>query len=574
MAEIIKELLRASEIEERFGFTRGTLLRWEESGQLKPVKTPGGQRRYRSQDLQRIAQGEVYSSPQERPPYMEMGQTALSRWGGSVYEEPLRELRGQAGRKKLREMRINDPVIGAVFFATESALKQARMRVKSASEKAPDKECAEFVESSLNDMNMPWPDIMDNILVMLEQGFSLHEMTYKRRLGPNPPNYTRSPAQSRYFDGRVGWRKWAPRPADSLAPNNEWVFDDTGGIQGCNQAQEDGSVVFIPIERLLLFRTTTVPANTPEGMPIHRTMFSSYYFGKNFQEIEGIGVERDFSGVPIIYLGRGCSLSGPNSDYEIAKEIGKNIRVDEQACVVIPYPKLGTAGDGEGMLVELLSATGQRAHDVGAIIDRYDRLKALSVLAQFIMLGMGKTGSFALSRTQSDLFTLAIGSWLDKIAGVINRIAIPRLLRYNSFSDITGYPEVVFSDVGLPDLEQLSWFVNNLVGRDVIVPDIELERHLRQMARLPDPIESSESGSESGSRGHQRRIETGEAVLLLRRVLLTLKDLPNMQQMTDEQLTALLEPLIEQMRRGIEQDTGISIPNLIPSGGTVVSTKS
>ena len=383
-----EELLTASQVKERFGYTRNNLLGYEEQGKIKPVRSSGGQRRYKPADIQALTQ---VTEPRT-PNYHELGVTGLNRWGGSVREEPLHELQGRSGRKLFREMRLNDPVISAVFFAVENTLKQALWRVKPASEAQVDIDAAEFIEGALHDMSQSFNDVLAYALQMLEQGFSVLEVVYKRRLGPNPPGYTKDAATSKYSDGRIGWRKWAPRPAETLIEGDEWVFDDAGGVQGINQAPDSwpGTVVTIPIDKLLLFRTTCVPANNPEGMPMHRAAYTSYYFSKNLQEIEGIGIERDLGGLPVIYLGNDCSINedDPNSDYSLAKDLVVNVRMDEQAGIVIPHQKMNS--DGNGMLFELVSSAGQRAHNVGDIIERYDKRKALVVLAQFIMLGMDR----------------------------------------------------------------------------------------------------------------------------------------------------------------------------------------
>lgn len=560
-------LLTAAQVENLYGFSRGSLLRWENEGFLKPARTPGNQRRYKRAELEAVlarnTTATVTALPPEKPVFNELGETGYSRWSND--EEPLRELAlGSPSRwKLLREMRLNDPVIAATFFAIENSLKQATWRVAPVSESEADLACAKFCESCLHDMSTPWVDTLDHILLMLEQGVTAMEVVYKRRLGPKPQAYTTDPAPSDFSDGKIGWRKWAPRPVETLVSGDEFVLDKQGGIEGVNQWTEDGPK-FIPIERLLLFRTTVVPAGTPWGRPVHRAMWTSYYFTRNFQEIEGIGVERDLAGIPIVYLGNDCTTTGPNSDFELAKDLVVNLRNDEQAGIVVPHPKMGHAAEGQGMLVELLSAGGARAHDVGAIIERLDKRKALSVLAQFIMLGMDRTGSYALSRNQNDLFVLAIIAWLQKIADVINRIAIPRLLRYNVFPNITGIPKVQPSEVGIPDLNTIATFVNQLVGREVLHPDKELERHLRQMARLPEHKEEKETGDKPNAPVRSAM----DTALVLRRVLLAIKELPTYETMTDEQLIALLEPLMGQLELAIEAETGVQIE--LPTAETII----
>lgn len=550
------EFLTAQQVRERLGISRAMLLRLEANNAIPGAiqRTAGGQRRYNPDALARAIQ----QNTPAKPDYKEYGDTGLSRWGGSVDQSAeLTELKGERGYKLYREMRANDPVIAAIFFAIENSLKQTTARIRPFSESKADKDVATFVDECRTDMSFSWSDTMDFICQMLEMGTSPLEIVYKRRLGQHPQGYTADAGASQYNDGRVGWRKWAPRPLDTLSIGNEWVFGLHGSIEGINQSLPDsGESVEIDIEKLLLFRSTAAPANSPMGIPIHRAAYTSYFYSKNFQEIEGIGVERDLAGIPIIYMGNDTTKTGENSDYVLAKDLVVNLRNDEQAGIVVPYAKMGFgASEGQGMLVELLSAQNGRAQDVGGIIERYDKRKALSVLAQFIMLGMDKFGSFALSKTQNDLFALAISSWVQKIADVINMYAIPRLLNYNVFPGMKGYPTLAFSEVGIPDLAQMATFVNAMVGREVITPDAELERHLRQMARLPEPM--IEVGK---PKVKPKPVE--ESALLLRRIVLAIKELPSYSGMSDEQLTAMVDPIIQQMRLGIETETGIALPEI------------
>lgn len=426
-------------------------------------------------------------------PYRELGTSGLQRFGGSLREEKLRELRGAKGRAMYREMHQNDAVVSAVFFAIEMALRQVRWFTESASDKPEDKQAAEFLEQCLHDQSFTWDDTLQFILTMLEQGFSLLELVYKKRQGPSPRKSkgVSDPARSQFNDGRIGWRKWAPRPAESLPSGNEWIFDEHGGIQGIHQqAPPDYALRTIPIERLLLFRTTPAPANSPEGQSVLRSMYEAYYYVSNIQEIEGIGLERDLVGLPVIYLGRGCTLTGPNSDYEMAKELVGNIRRDEQEGIVICKPKLGMGESDEGMLLELLSSGGKRQFDTGEIINRWDQRKAMTLLAQFIMLGMERVGSYALSRHQGDFFNLAVSAWADGIAQTVNRHAVFRLFRANTFR-VTELPRLAHSAVGVPNLEELARYVNALVGSEVLTPDEELERYLREAAQFPERQEQT-----------------------------------------------------------------------------------
>jgi hypothetical protein len=547
-----KDLLTAAEVKAEWGYDKASLIRWEKDGKLKGViRTPGNQRRYTRASIMSLSSPQVPGSS-EKDLYRELGTSGLNRFAGAVYEESLRELRGSAGRIMYREMRQNDPVLAAVFFALSHSLKQAKWRVSPASEEEADKEAALFIEQCMDDMSFSWSDTLTFIIdPMLEQGFSLLELCYKRRLGDNPPKYVDDPAISIYNDGRIGWRKMAPRPPESLSPGNEWLFDEHGGIQGINQVDPATSQsTTIPIDKLLHFRTTVHPANTPEPPPIHRAAYLPYWYSKNMMEIEGIGVERDLAGIPVIYLGNDRSLSDdPSSDYTLAKELVTNIRQDEQVGVVIPGPKMGEgAPEGQGWLLELLSSGGSRQHDTGAIIERYDKRKALVVLAQFIMLGMEQVGSFALSKHQGDLFVLAATAWIESIAGIINRHAIPRLIKMNVFPGITGMPKLVPDPLGLPDLAAIAEYVNKLVDKEVLTPDDELERHLRQIADLPQRIEPEE-GEDVKKRGDRGNID--KTSLLLSRLRNSLEPMVNAGLLGLDEYNAMLMPTLDKLRGDI-----------------------
>lgn len=596
----MEEYLTPKQVRKEYGYSRDSLLNWEGSGALGPVaRTPGRQRRYTRAQLESVIKAEpvdTSAGPDKPAPgqagsgrpnsalYRELGGTGLTRFGGSVVEERLRELQGRPGWLRYREMRLNDPVIAAVFFGLTNALKQPSKRVIPASDSEADKACAEFVDQCLDDMSFTWQDTMDLVLnPMFETGFSLCELVYKKRLGPEPPLVYDPEAKakislppSRYSDGRIGWRKWAPRTAESLADGNEWVFDDHGGIRGINQQldydytetkplapqddygwQPDAGlppqpVVSIPIEKLLHFRTTLHPANNPEGQSLLRGMWQAYWYTTNLQEIEGIGAERDLAGIPVIYLGEGTTLgSDPNSDWSIAKDIVVNLRNDEQTGVVIPHPKLGSGTEGRGVLLELLSTGGRRNWDVGAIIERYDKRKALSVLAQFIMLGMQQVGSYALSSHQGDLFVLAAQAFLNAVAGVINRHAITRLIQLNHFPDITGLPQLAFAPVGIPKLEELSNFVNRLVEREVLTPDAELERHLRQVAGLPAAVVNLDQPNKPAEAGGR---DAEKTALLLRRMSLAVKPLQDLGVMGADEAGQILRPLLDELKTSLGAD--------------------
>jgi len=300
----------------------------------------------------------------------------------------------------------------------------------------------------------------------------------------------------------------------------EWMFDDEGGIAGMVQLGSKGERIEIPIEKALLLRTS-VEKNNPEGDSLLRSAYRPWLFKKNMEEIEGIGIERDLAGLPIVYLGEGCTTEGADSDLAVMKKIVRNVRRDEQEGIVIPRPKQGA--DGRGILFELLSTGGRRNFDVGAVIERYEKRIAMSLLAQWLMLGMDQVGSYALSRDQSDFFRQAVEAILKIIASSMNRYAIPRLFRLNPslLGPKDEIPQLYYSLPTVPDFAQYAQAVNALVQAQVLSPsDQALRDSVRLVMGLPEeeeveqPEETTETDaheSEQAAEEQSAEMEGGEA---------------------------------------------------------------
>lgn len=230
-------------------------------------------------------------------PFEEVGVSGLlrTRGVGYLYEEWMRELSTARAKQIYREMRDNDAVIGAMFFAMEMILRRAEWRMEPA-DGPKGEEYAEFVHGCMEDMSSTWEDFIAECVSMYAFGFVLFETVYKRRQGADGRK------ASKFDDGLIGWRKFAPRAQESIL---YWIWDDDGGLQGAVQlAAPDYKTVPIPIEKLLLFRTTSLK-NNPEGRSLLRNCFrcfddqteilteSGWKFGLDISASDKVAVLRD-----------------------------------------------------------------------------------------------------------------------------------------------------------------------------------------------------------------------------------------------------------------------------------------
>lgn len=406
----------------------------------------------------------------------EIGRIGVNRYAGLFFEEFLPELQGQRGVSVYQEMSSNDATIGAIMFAIKNLCRQASWSCQAASNEEPDLEAAEFVESCLDDMSVTWTDTISEILSFLTYGWSVHELVYKRRMGRNKDPRL----DSKYDDGLIGWQKIPIRSQSSLY---EWEYDDEDNLTAFIQMPAPSfRIIRIPIEKCLLFRTESHKDN-PEGRSILRNAYRAWYCKKRIEEIEGIGIERDLAGFPVLTAPEGCDVWAEENAGLLARcnEFVSNIRRDSMEGLTLP----------QGWNLELLSTGGARQFDTSKIIDRYDVRIAQTVLADFLFLGHEKTGSFALSSDKTALFAMAIGAFLDIICETFTRKAIPALIDLNAkhFSKISGYPKLIHGDVETQDLTSLGAFLKDMTGLGLITPDEELESYLRTQASLPAKIE-------------------------------------------------------------------------------------
>lgn len=387
-------------------------------------------------------------------------------------------------------MKDSDALVGAILFAIEMLVRQVEWSVEK--QDADDKD-AEFLESCMDDMSQSWGDFICEALSMLPFGFAFHEIVYKKRQGDQPEG-GKVPS-SRYNDGKIGWRKFPLRAQETT---ERWEFDQDGGVQAFVQrVPPNYDERVIPILKGMLFRTTTYK-NNPEGRSVLRSAYGSWYYKKNIQRIEGTGIERDLAGFPVFWLPAEFLADDASPEQKSVVNafdtLGKNIRRDKQEYLLMPLA-FDDAGN-KAYDFTLTSSGGTRAFDTSAIIQRYNQEIAMTVLADFILLGHEKVGSFALSSDKTDLFAIALGTFLDIIQDVLNRYAVPRLWRLNGMKT-ENLPKIVHRDIEKPDIAALGVYLGALVNAGVpLFPDEDLEGYLREAGGLPEKSEETKKAQE------------------------------------------------------------------------------
>lgn len=405
-------------------------------------------------------------------------------------DEFIPALRGNKAIKKYREMRDNDPIIGSILVAMDMLIRAVEWKwEKGAGPNA--EQGVEFAKTLFDDMEGTFEEFLSEVLSFLPFGFSFFEVVYKRRMGrkpADPKNY------SKYNDGLMGIRKLAPRAQWTI---ERFELSQSGDILGVYQNSTALlTTVFIPMNKGLLFRTTS-SNNDPSGRSVLRNAYLPYYYATNLQTIEAIAIEREMNGLPVgkipsEYLSPDADEGKKRFRDEFAK-ILRDIRMNEQSFIMLPSDVYsndnGSLSAIPKVSFELAASKGTRDIDIDKVIRRHQQNIARTVLADFIMLGGSDRGSFALSKSKTDLFLRSMEGFVNSIAAVINKSLIPNVWSLNGM-DFEDMPKFVAGRISPVDLEELGRFIARMGGvNEALFQDEGILADLLDKADLPIPSE-------------------------------------------------------------------------------------
>lgn len=403
---------------------------------------------------------------------IELGVSGRNTYTGDIRaDEFLNELKGKKGILKYREMRDNNSTIGAVMYATEQVLRDVDIKVVPADDTPAAKESADFVKSILDDMDHSLDDHVSEALSFLTYGFAVFEVVYKRRGG----EARSSKKRSKYDDGMIGVKKLAIR-----AP---WTVDrfevdpQTSEVIGIYQENTAGkNIPMIPVGKCVYYRTTSLN-NDPSGRSILRNAYQPYTYLNTLQAVEAIAIERELHGVPVGRMPAEYMAEDATDDQKALRNqferILRDLKRNEQGYALLPSDLyMDTEGKPTTqrlMDLELITSNGSRSIDINPVITRYQHDIARSVMAEFMMLGTS-SGSYALSKSKTDLFLRSMESYINTIVDALNKQLIERVWQLNGLPWET-MPKLVAGDVAPHDLKELGSYLRNLNGANIDLSD-------------------------------------------------------------------------------------------------------
>jgi hypothetical protein len=402
--------------------------------------------------------GKIMLSKNAPPSMSEIGSVSPSPFTAWLRREYNPELRDLQGLRKYDEMWRSDSTVRATVRAEMTPILTARWFVKPASESAQDQKIANFISWNLFEgMTISWGQVVYEALLMLKYGWYMFEKVFTNT-HPDMPN-------------KICWQKFAPRhPMDVV----EWSWDDNGGPAGVelyNPVQlasqiVSNSTIYIPIEKLAVC-TYNKEAGDMTGVSLLRSAYKPWYYKMQMEKIDAIQKERHGIGVPIITLPVGFN----DNDKVLAEQIGRNLRTNERAHVVMP----------PGWTIEFAKLQGQLTDALKSI--EYHSAEILrNILAAFID---NKAGAPDASE---DLFLKSCRYVASIIEEMFNVYCIPQLVKFN-WANVHKFPKLVARRIGeVVDQRTFSFALRNNVGAGIVVPDDPLEDLVRDEMDLP-PID-------------------------------------------------------------------------------------
>lgn len=415
------------------------------------------------------------------PSTAEIGSSSASPFTSFTRREYNSELQGLKGLHKYDQMRRSDGTVRATLRTVKTPVLAARWFIEAASDSKRDQNAADFVWDCLTKhMSISWSQVLVEALLCADFGYYMFEKVWEERV----------------IDGkkRMIWKKLAPRHPMDVA---EWVYDAHGGPKGAwmyvmeNASVSGGHVQqpnvmpdasqyiggnpynvvgtgnrqgqkYIPIDKLLVF-TFDREAGNIEGISVLRSAYKHWYYIEQLYKIDAIQKERHGIGVPVIKLPVGFT----KEDLAVAHSLGRNLRTNERAHIVLPPMWEISFAKLEGSPVDAMKSI---EHHKGQIRE--------NILANF--LGNDKP----TKEEDLSMFLKATRFIADVVCDTFNQYAIPQLMEYNF--DRVGVPTLKARRIGeQADWRTLSFAIRNLIGAGVIRPDDRLEEYIREEMDLP-----------------------------------------------------------------------------------------
>lgn len=392
------------------------------------------------------------------------GTSGTEIFAGYFDEEHIEKLKGTDRAKEFDKMRRSDAQAKMLISSVKNPIRTASKEINAVSDDIEHKKHAELCRQIIF-RDIKFNKFLNESLTFVEFGHAVFEKVHKI----NVQKPIKDDDGVVIIDSYIGLKKIAWRSPKTI---ERWNFNEDKDFVSITQ-QADGDLdvyVDIPREHLIIM-TIDQEGDDLEGISMLRPCYGNYFRKKDYLKKNAIGIEK--------------SMPIPTAEIPIGKENSQQFNnlitmledfTSHQKNYLV-YPA--------GWKVNLSNGTNYDPSKVEQSIDNEDKRMAKAFLANFLELGMsGGGGAYALSNDLSDFFL----SGLMYIANIIKE-SIDELLKelvILNFGEQDKYPTFEFSGIRDKAGEEFAKILNLLVQSKIIVPDDNLEDHVRQRIGVTD----------------------------------------------------------------------------------------
>ncbi|WP_199449756.1 phage portal protein family protein [Vibrio harveyi] len=419
--------------------------------------------------------------------YASYGDDGLSEYNGILTNRDHKELQYPYAATTYRRMMNYDATVAAVFNYVKASLMDAEYEVVG-----DDEATVEFIESVLEDLDLPFEQYMASMADHLGYGFQINEKVFKQCVGYK----ARAIKSSKFNDGRI---RLASLPNRSQGSIDKWLFAKEGdgseliGLEQrtptkVNMNNKLARNIVLPRNKFTHVRNHA-DATNPEGKSMLTACWGTVKFKSAIEDYEAVGVSRDLAGMPVMHMPIDYLQDNAEEHKKQLKiqmqDMVRNIHANEQAGIILPLHYNTDAGNKESFKFELLSGNGGlgKSYDTDAIIKRYDHRILMMMLADSMILGGDQSGSYALAESKVNAMLLLIRTAAKQILEQAwNRDIIPQTLRMNGMQPELA-PKIRLKKVSDDSLDAIGKFIQRTM--DVLPHDEVSGDFLRDQLGLP-----------------------------------------------------------------------------------------
>lgn len=432
-------------------------------------------------------------------PYKEAGVSGTVIYNGMIQDrEKNRSLNGIQKFLTYEDILANVTIVSASVRFYTALVANPDWSVEPADDSSEAQYYADLFTEIIHDQDRSFSSIVRNTSMYKFNGFSVSEMTAKKR-----------------DDGIIGLKSIETRPCRTIT---RWDVDEQGNVVGFIQTKPSTATeIYIPRKKAV-YLVDELMTDSPEGFGIFRAIAETANRLRDIQMTEKIGIDRDLRGTPV---GRApiALLNQAMQNGEITKEqfeaatkgledLLQTMKKSTDTSILLDsktYESQSENGRSVSSVaqwdVSLLSGdNASTLSETDKVIRRLNMEIARSMGTESLLVGDGSTGSLALSKDKSRNLMLNVNSTLKDIADQYNKDIIPFL------RDLNGWPKelmpkLVPAEISQRDVEEISSFF-----RDMATSGVPLNRNDKAVEEVfnmvgftpPNPEDEVELTQEEG----------------------------------------------------------------------------